>query len=99
MCVFQKKWAPLHNQYTAGEAELAAVEHKVAGLGNVAAILADGHFGGWNPTDACNNLFTAIETKVTQLKLLLIAQQFFFEVAEVLSWIAGAGRRGKVLRM
>ena len=40
-----------------------------------------------NLTDAWNNLHTAIETKGTQLKLLLTAQQCFFELAEVESWI------------
>ena len=34
----------LLSQHTAAEAELSGVEHKVAGLGNVAADLAEGHF-------------------------------------------------------
>ena len=36
----------LVSQNTAAEAEISAVELKVAGLGNVAADLADGHFDG-----------------------------------------------------
>ena len=38
-------------------------------------------------TDAWNNLLTAIEMKGNQLKWMLTAPQFFFEVAEVESWI------------
>ena len=40
-----------------------------------------------NLTDAWNNILTAIETKGNQ-KLMLTAQQFFFEVAEVETWIS-----------
>ena len=40
-----------------------------------------------NLTDALNNLLTAIEIKGNQLKLMLTAQQFFFELVEVESWI------------
>ena len=36
----------LVSQHTTAEAELAAVEHNVAGLGNTAADLAHGHFDG-----------------------------------------------------
>ena len=38
-------------------------------------------------TEAWAELLSAIETKAGQLKLILTAQQFFFEVAEVESWI------------
>ena len=38
-------------------------------------------------TEAWSELLTAIQTKAGQLKLILTAQQFFFEVAEVESWI------------
>ena len=48
-----------------------------------------------NLTDAWNNLLTAIEMKGNQLKLILTAQQFFFEVAEVESWIGDKNRSMK----
>ena len=38
-------------------------------------------------TDSWSELLTAIQTKAGQLKLILTAQQFFFEVAEVESWV------------
>ena len=38
-------------------------------------------------TEAWSELLNAIQIKDGQLKLILTAQQFFFEVAEVESWI------------
>ena len=38
-------------------------------------------------TEAWSELLSAIQMKAAQLKLILTAQQFFFEVAEVESWI------------
>ena len=38
-------------------------------------------------TQAWDNLLQALESKAGQLKLMLTAQQFFFEVVEVESWI------------
>ena len=38
-------------------------------------------------TEAWTNLLEAIQAKATQLKLILTAQQFFFEVVEVEGWI------------
>ena len=38
-------------------------------------------------TDAWAELLAAIQSKAGQLRLILTAQQFFFEVAEVESWV------------
>ena len=38
-------------------------------------------------TEAWQNLLEAIQAKTSQLKIILTAQQFFFEVVEVESWV------------
>ena len=43
------------------EAELATVDQKVAGLGNVAAVLADGHLDGFAILTNCNDLTNKVE--------------------------------------
>merc|ERR1719347_742959 len=85
----------LLSQHTAAEAELAAVEHKVAGLGNVAADLADGHFDGDAILTNCDDLKQAVELLRTPCKNRKEAlnqsmkfHEFNFDLQRELEWIA-----------
>ena len=85
----------LLSQHTAAEAELAAVEHKVAGLGNVAADLADGHFDGDAILTNCDDLKQAVELLRTHcknrkeaLKQSMKFHEFNFDLQRELEWIA-----------
>jgi len=85
----------LLSQHMAAEAELAAVEHKVAGLGNVAADLADGHFDGAAILSNCDDLKQAVEQLRTPSKNRKEAlnqsmkfHEFNFDLQRELEWIA-----------
>ena len=84
----------LVSEHAAAEAELGAVEQKVAGLSAVASDLAEGHFDGASILSNCAEMQAAVtamkepaEARKQALMQSMKFHEFNFDLAREMEWV------------